>query len=363
MAFRPYPLAMLRRKCNYLPMVLLIGIRWSILVASSVETKNVCDHPDHIALLQSPVHMVKLSTTDIEETLQFRHFENQFATGLQLLLTHQRFNHSEPLVVTALDGAYAKYLTPWSQRLRNLGLQQQIIIALDNAAEEVAVSGGLPALDVDGHLVTSSLKQRDAFKSVIETKSVRTEWKMPKDLATLKFMVPYLLLERDFDMVIFSEADVFMFDNPLTAFRPLAKSTDFAIMPNHPREGQSNIGFMMFKGMSSVPMLREFCQAWFEKERGDLVRVADQLAFNAILHQAAGVHKFDLPAPQFVQRPPDVTSATIVAHLAWANPRCKQFFLEQLYNGSLPDASALQKSYSALPSAIRHGAEGYHCVM
>lgn len=274
------------------------------------------------------------------------HLEARYREGLLQLAAQKTWNVKDPVVVTALDNEYRQYLLRWSQNLMKLGLHQQVILCLDNEVATLAASNGLSALTPAGDPVDMQMK----------IALLKSKWVMPQHLGTLKFMVPYLLLLQQFNIVIFSELDVFMFGSPITSLDWPSMSVNFAAMGNAAYKTPDsrmqigsidfNIGFMMFSGAPLVPHLQQFCQSWFEQHQaGDETVSKDQDAFNAQFRFVTGVNLFMFPRPYFVQRLSDVTPNTTIAHLAWATPDCKHIFLERLYSGELANASSLQESY------------------
>jgi hypothetical protein len=261
---------------------------------------------------------------------------------ISAFLQRMRYDYSKPIVVTALDRNYKHYSTRWTERLNRMGLTQQCIVAFDDESSTYASSNALPMLSVtslSSPLFPGSHEQVDSYLSLNRTVGkegfvTMDRWKAPALLGIVKFLVPQFLLEDGFKSVIFSEADVFMFSNPLTS-SAMPVTNDFTAMLDSPIKSEVNIGFMIFAGAASVDLLKEFTTKWSTEFLGnESTRYVgfDQKVFNQLLDSARNLTTTRLNQDEFAVRPTDVTARTQVVHMAFSSPQCKFYLLDLLYS-------------------------------
>lgn len=281
-----------------------------------------------------------------------------FRQGISRIAQEWNFNKHSAVLVTACDFHYKDLLVPWSQRLQRLGLRQQVIVTLDNAAAQIARSHGLPALNRHGKMVSPELAPP---VGLVELAAVPLE--LAELFATVNLLVPMLLLEMNFDRVIFSEMDVFLFQNPVpyidsatfkkfqggySGLNPSATNLlsmrSICNVPeighdstNHGCANETNIGFMQLQGRDGAILLRNVLSIWSETSR----KRWDQAVFNDELHRELAGHAPHLmvgllPSPRFAVHPWASTAETVVMHFTWQPLPFRLKLLQLAYGGASP---------------------------
>jgi hypothetical protein len=176
-----------------------------------------------------------------------------------------------------------------------------------------------------------------------------------------KMMVSALLLEANFSRVVFSEMDVFLWQNPLpimdgveapgawngsfVSSRPLGASYVAMMNDEDNRTNGTNIGFVQFQGSAAASLLHAVLRRYARAGPQKLRKLTyDQTYFNWEVHDelaggASGLSVSLLPTGTmgaFANRITDVTAQTAVVHLVWCSKACKRYFLDRLYKGATP---------------------------
>jgi hypothetical protein len=255
----------------------------------------------------------------------------------------RNYDRTYPVVVTALDSEYHGIAQSWTRRMTRIGLSQQVVVALDKDTGHSLATLDLPHLTLDAYEpLTASLLQTSSERSSLR-------WQVPSFLVLAKFLVPVLLLQANFHAIIFSEADVYMVANPIGVIAAAdrdqwkdyeitqwnANATIVAMFENN-STASVNIGFMIWHGKDGIALHHDMILAAFKSlyAKADFQTGTDQSDFNTLLGIADGVSVGRLPSSLFAVRPRDVCAQTIVAHFAYANPGCKRYLLDKLYNST-----------------------------
>jgi hypothetical protein len=252
-----------------------------------------------------------------------------------------------------VDYRYNDITKKWAARNKDMGVDQYLLVALDDKVAEMAALLGYPALAPDGKCIPP-LAATGARRSLAATGAGRSSPEPGQDpghlpglLSASKFIVPALLLGEGFQRVVFSEMDVFFRVNPFEAtdmyeghFLAMASPQDPDIV---------NIGFMEFRAPGAP---NEISSEFVEKlstlsvtiiERKDVMKVigADQEVFNKFIRyykESAGSLFYptllNSRSPElFTVFPQADTEITKIAHLTNCvpNPECKIDKLNALY--------------------------------
>lgn len=256
-----------------------------------------------------------------------------FRTNFQGFLATQPLRKFQDVYVTMGDGAYARYLPLWSNRLVQLGLPQQVVVCLDEEAQSVSENHNLAAIDRHGNVVRKKHGRENHVRKK-HGKQTRVGFlRLPIGVSTLKFLVPKLLLEQGFHRVVFMEGDVYFFGNP-TAHYP-SSSVSYASMDNGRRTtlGTTNIGFMVFSGKGMLKVIDDFLGLWDRQFAKVIVVAQDQNVFQGVLRKyPQGKEQVFFNNSLFALGPNQVKAETLVVHFAYATASCKRFLLDALYD-------------------------------
>jgi len=241
------------------------------------------------------------------------------------------FARHAPVLVTLADEGYEEFLAPWASKSGEMGFTQKFVVALAPSTFALCENLSLPSVLVDTDSL--NLSQAESLRAVSASS-------IPGQVPFAKFGVPYVLLQMGFDSVVLSEMDVFFFASPLPMLQDVRsrRGAPVLAMPDEKDivdKSAINIGFMML-GRGSELLLLKFLDVWWNRRSADLEVAVDQTGFQEIAAQflAEGTVQIELLDTRFFAvRPRDITSKTVVLHLAWSLPECKLELLESLYQG------------------------------
>lgn len=256
--------------------------------------------------------------------------EARFESGVKKCIQQNGFDINKPIVVTAFDDWYQTTAKKWVARNRELGVNQYLMIAMEHRSAELARHNGFPALNANGECLES---EENAVSSDMG------RWVLPDSLSFVKFLVPALLMQEGYKRVVFSEMDVFFFENPFDATGNIQKGHALAMRNPWPTSASTdvNIGFVEFHPDEQgqlIAMILRFARkmAWSADEMSKVG--GDQVWFNSYVKKKefSFFHLTLLDPPYFAVKGGLRTNVTKVVHFAFATPKCKMERLNQLYD-------------------------------
>lgn len=258
-----------------------------------------------------------------------------YRAGIQRHIQEHGLNVSQPIVVTAFDDFYNEIAEKWAAHNQELGVNQYLMVALGDGSVQLAREKGFPAFTGSGELI-------NVGESILKKKIVeKPTWQIPEMLSAAKFLLPALLMQAGFKRVIFSEMDVFFFENPADAIAATKQHAYCLSMAggNH----QLNIGFMEFRPDEKgqiADMLLNFTDQMMEKDTQTLRTLAlDQLTFTKYVLDYPFFNRTILDKWNgFAARGSKMNNIgrniqrTKVVHFSFATPQCKKDRLNFLYD-------------------------------
>jgi hypothetical protein len=304
--------------------------------------------------------------------------------SMEALTSSRKYNRSLPIFVTMSDSEFLPHLRPWSARLRSLGLGQQVILSLDSEVDAEAARYDLPAIDSEGTAL-----------SMLATMARKPEIrKISSTFSFLKFAAPQALLAIGFEEVVFTEMDVFFFQNPSAVLNDVVLVEDstpylenpllfltneardalrkknngklclgdgfqqqFEVDQTEPSSADyvamvgflcSNMGFMKFRGYKMAEVLKSYLNSPDAQEfvgGGNFSKGADSVSFNSFLMQNPNVSMGMLPNERFSSTIQGSRGSEMLLHLSDSSLGCKHHILDQLYNDTNLNVSHAADEY------------------